>query len=204
MSAIATLLDRVDSSRPLLPQMETVLREDIDWRAETAKHVASLSDPDLVRLARHDGETPDVDPRVLTVAEREGVGLVRINLFSRKRFLEFWRRGTLSPHYHRRSFATHIVKGSYQHLRFDNAGSQDAPQLTCTSREVLQEGSGYGIEWQDYHFVMLPADATVTINAHLPPAVPAKVTEPPPSAGTLARLRDDILAALAAEPALPA
>ena len=203
MNAIATLLDGIDTSRPLLHQMDMALRKDTDWRSETARHVASLSVEDLVRLARHDGETPDVDPRVLTVSERDGVGLVRINLFSQERFLEFWRRGTLSPHYHRRSFATRIVKGSYQHLRFDNAGSQEAPQLTCTSREVLKEGSGYGIEWQDYHFVMLPADATVTINAHLPPAVRAKVTAPPPSAETLARLRDDILTALAAEHALP-
>lgn len=203
MNAIATLLDRIDSGRPLLPQVERALREDIDWRAAVVAHLASLSERDLVHLARHDGETPDVDPRVLTVAERDGVGLLRINLFSRDRFLDFWRRGTLSPHYHRRSFATRLLQGSYQHLRFDNAGSPDAPQLTCTAREVVREGQGYGIEWQDYHFVMFPADATVSINAHLPPAVPAKITAPPPTAETLARLRSDILTALAAAPALP-
>ncbi|MEU6492236.1 hypothetical protein ABZ890_17840 [Streptomyces sp. NPDC046984] len=202
MNAIATFLDRIESGRPLLPQMEAALRENIDWRAEIAAHVASLSVDDLVRLARHDGEAPDVDPRVLTVAERDDIGLIRINLFSRERFLTFWRNGTLSPHYHRRSFATRIIRGSYQHLRFANAGSQDAPELTCTSRELLRQGSGYGIKWYEYHFVMLPADASVTINAHLPPAVPAKVTAPPPSADTLGRLRDDILTVLATEPAV--
>ncbi|MFE2533492.1 hypothetical protein [Streptomyces sp. NPDC059371] len=204
MNAIATLLDRVDAGRPLLPQMEAALGADIDWRAATAEHTASLGVEDLVRLARHDGETPDVDPRVLTVAERDGVGLVRINLFSRERFDRLWRGGTLSPHYHRRSFATRIIKGSYHHLRFDNAGSQDTPRLTCTSREVLREGSGYGIEWRDYHFVMFPSDGTVTINAHLPPAVPAKVTGLPLSVRTLTQLRDDLLGALAAEPTVPA
>ncbi|KAB1978640.1 hypothetical protein [Streptomyces triticiradicis] len=201
MNAIATLLDGMDRGRPLLPQMEAVLRDDIDWRAAVEEHMAALGIGDLVRLARHDSETPDVDPRVLTVAERDGVGLVRINLFSRERFARLWRGGTLSPHYHRRSFATRIIKGAYHHLRFDNAGSQDTPQLTCTSREVLRTDSGYGIEWQEYHFVMFPADATVTINVHLPPAVPAKVTGPPASADTLARLRGDILTALAAESA---
>ncbi|MET9671039.1 hypothetical protein ABZY19_37910 [Streptomyces sp. NPDC006475] len=203
MNAVATLLDGVDTGLPLLPQMEVALDEDIDWRAAIAAHVASLSTDDLVRLARHDGETPDVDPRVLTVAERDGTGLIRINIFSRQRFLTFWRGGTLSPHYHRRSFATRIIQGSYQHLRFANSGAQDAPQLTCVSRELLERDAGYGIEWHEYHFVMLPADGTVTINAHLPPALPAKVTQPPPSAEDLTRLRDDILLALAADPALP-
>ncbi|MER8113802.1 hypothetical protein [Streptomyces sp. NPDC094031] len=204
MNAITTLLDGIDSGRPLLPQMEAALRADVDWRAAIDEHTAALGVADLVRLARHDGEVPDVDPRVLTVAERDGVGLVRINLFSRERFARLWREGTLSPHYHRRSFATRIVQGAYHHLRFDNAGSQDTPRLTCVSREVLRTGSGYGIEWRDYHFVMFPADATVTINAHLPPAVPAKVAAPPTSADVLTRLQGDILAALAAEPALPA
>ncbi|MFI6347188.1 hypothetical protein [Streptomyces sp. NPDC050560] len=199
MNVLATLLDGIDPGRPLLPQMAAALREDTDWRTAVTEHTAALGDRELAALARHDGETPDVDPRVLTVAERDGVGLLRVNLFSRHRFDALWRAGTLSPHYHRRSFATRLVQGSYHHLRFENAGGQDTPRLTCVSREVLRAPGGYGIEWQEYHFVMFPADGTVTVNAHLPPAVPAKVTAPPPSPASLARLRDDILGALAAE-----
>ncbi|MDH6113588.1 hypothetical protein P3T36_005249 [Kitasatospora sp. MAP12-15] len=196
------LLNTVDVSKPLLGQVTELLRADTDWCRSTVDLLTSLSPAELTRLNRQDGETPGVDPRILTVAEREGVGLARVNLFSRERFLEFWRGGTLSPHYHRRSFATRILKGSYHHLLFDNAGSPDEPDLQLREQCVVRTGFGYALDWQDYHFVMFPADATVTLNIHLPPSAPTKSVLQPVPQERLVGLREEILESLGQESAV--
>lgn len=197
MNPILELLALVDPQRPLLEQMVEGLRAEAEWRCGAVELVESLGDDELVAL-NHQATPPDVDPRLLAVAEREGVGVVRINLFSREAFLRFWRAGSLSPHYHRRSFTTRLLNGSYHHLRFDNDGTLDAPKLTPHTQEFLKEGDGYALDWREYHFVMLPASATCTLTVHTPPAIPPRGEFPRQTRDEVLRLRADVLASLTA------
>ncbi len=202
MNPVRDLLAGIDPGEPLLEQMAERLRADTAWTDHVIALLESLPDDELVALNR-EGIPPDVDPRLLAVAEREDVGVVRLNFFSREEFLRCWRGGTLSPHYHRRSFTTRILTGSYRHLLFDNGGSLDKPELDLRSQEVLGEGQGYALDWREFHFVMFPADKTVTLTAHAPPSIPSKADFPVRSAEEVLRLRDEILASLTAA-AVPA
>ncbi len=199
MNPVTELVTGIDPGRPLLGQMERRLRADIDWPRHVVALLESLPDDGLVALNR-EGMPPDVDPRVLAVADRDGVGVVRLNLFSREAFVRYRAAGTLSPHYHRRSFTTRLLTGSYHHLRYDNAGTLDRPDLTLRGRDVLRAGDGYALDWREYHFVVYPADGTVTLTVHTPPAIPPRGEFAARTRDEVLRLRSDIVAALARTP----
>lgn len=197
MSPVAEVLDAIDADRDPLVQMAEQLAAPGDWAIRVLETVARIPDDEIMAL-NAEGLPTDVDPRILCVAERPGTGSVRVNFFGRDAFEKFWQRGTLSPHYHRRSFATRILRGSYQHLLFDNTGSLDAPALELRSSTMIRVGDGYSLPWQDYHFVMYPETSTTTLTFHTEPQVAAREQFIPRSRDAVLGLRDEIALALEA------
>lgn len=192
MTYINNTLLGINSKRDILPQMFAIVSQNVNWNSAIIDHIGANNDDEIVQLNNFP-TPPEVEPGILRIAARTGIGVINVNYFSRLNFDKCCEKGTISPHYHRRSFASRILKGSYQHILFDNFGTIDTPELSVRNISKVSENQPYSLRWDDYHFVMYPEDGTTTLTYHTEPSIDLKNEFPTRSRSQILYLRDSVI-----------
>ncbi len=175
-----------------------VLSEPLDWLDLVRGRLEEMSAEALVSgTARI--FVPGVEPKTFLLHHEPGKFRIVLNHFDRDSFECHRAEGRITPHFHRFSFATRMLRGDYHHMLFANGGDLRSPRLSLWHHTKDVADDVYFLPWDEYHCVLAPADGTMSLQVRTPVRYAGGVPAAPP-ARDLLLARDAALDALG-EPA---
>ena len=173
-----------------------VLSEPLDWLDLVRGRLEEMTADALVSGTRRIF-VPGVEPKTFLLHDEPGKFRVVLNHFDRDSFECHRAEGRISPHFHRFSFATRMLRGDYHHMLFDNSGDLRAPRLSMWHHTKDVAGHVYFLPWDEFHCVLAPADGTMSLQIRTPVRYTAGDVPVAPPDRDLLVARDAALDALA-------
>ncbi|GAB1510036.1 hypothetical protein [Actinophytocola sp. KF-1] len=175
------------------------LSEPLDWLDLVRGRLEEMTAGALVAGTRR-VLVPGVEPKTFLLHDEPGRFRVVLNHFDRDSFECHRAEGRISPHFHRFSFATRMLRGDYHHMLFDNGGDLRSPRLSLWHHTKDVPGHVYYLPWDEFHCVLAPADGTMSLQIRTPVRYRAPQTRVAPPDRDLLVARDAALTALTEDP----
>lgn len=173
-----------------------VLAEPLDWLDLVRGRLDEMSADALVAgTARI--FVPGVEPKTFLLHDEPGRFRIVLNHFDRDSFETHRADGRISPHFHRFSFATRMLRGDYHHMLFRNGGDLRTPRLSMWHHTKDVANHVYYLPWDEFHCVLAPADGTMSLQIRGPVQYPRTEILPAPPDRDLLVARDAAMDALA-------